>query len=198
MGGYSSGRYRVRNRAAIDGLIRLDIRVMRRRGFLQPGAIVSGSLSWNRAGTGEHTGSVSVSVNLADPQNGFLDINFRLDGDPRSQRVALATCPMRFGGSRYYFLCPRRSARCEVLPMLGGVFASRQAHRVTYQSQSNDQMSRLREKSWKLEKRLWPEGDRPRPRGANRARLLDTWERADTAFESLFASEIRRRWGHLL
>lgn len=34
-------------------------------------------------------------------------------------------------------------------------------------------------------------------RGRNRERLLDAWERADTAFESMFAATITRRWGHL-
>jgi hypothetical protein len=79
--------------------------------------------------------------------------------------------------------------------MIGGTFASREAHRVTYQSQSNDRLSRLRERSWKLEKRLWPEDGRRRPRGRNRERLLDAWERADSGFDSLFAVEIMRRWG---
>lgn len=34
MGGYSSGRYRERNRGTVDAAIRLDLRAMRRQGFL--------------------------------------------------------------------------------------------------------------------------------------------------------------------
>lgn len=195
MGGYSSGRYRTRNRAALDGLIRLDIRVLRRQGFLQPGAVTTGIQSWSWVGTGEETGRVGVTVNLANPEAGFIVVRFTLNGDPRVQEIDLASQPMRFGGRRYYFLCPRHQRRCEVLPMVGGVFASRQAHRVTYQSQSNDRLGRLRERSWKLEKRLWPKDGKRRPRGRNRQRLLDAWERADSGFEDLFAVEVFRKFG---
>jgi hypothetical protein len=88
---------------------------------------------------------------------------------------------MRYGGRRYYFLCPKHGRRCEVLPMVGGVFASRQAGRLTYQSQSADQIDK----------------GKPRPRGRNRERLVEAWSEADSAFENMFATTIMRRWGHL-
>lgn len=198
MGGYSSGRYRTRNRGNVDSLIRLDIRVMRRRGFLRPGGVTYGTLSWSWTATGETTGSVSVEVNLTEPDAGQVVVRFTLNGDPRQQEIALASAPMRFGGRRYYFICPRHHRRCEVMPMIGGVFASRQAHRLVYQSQSNDHLGRLREKSWKLEKRLWPVSGKRRPRGANRQRLLEAWERADSGFEDLFAAEVLRKFGRYM
>ena len=197
MGGYSSGRYRERNRGTVDAAIRLDLRAMRRQGFLVPGAVTSGVQRWTRTATGEETGSVSVTVNLADPNAGFVVVRFSLNGDPRVQEIPLASRSMRYGGRRYYFLCPKHGRRCEVLPSVGGVFASRQAQRLTYQSQSADQIDRMRDRAHRLEKRLWPDKGKPRPRGRNRERLLDAWERADTAFESMFAATITRRWGHL-
>ena len=195
MGGYSSGRYRERNRGTVDAAIRLDLRVMRRQGFLVPGGVTSGVQRWTRAG--EETGSVGVTVNLADPDAGFVVVRFSLNGDPRVQEIPLASRSMRYGGWRYYFLCPKHGRRCEVMPLVGGVFASRQAQRLTYQSQSADQIDRMRDRAHRLEKRLWPDKGKPRPRGRNRERLLDAWERADTAFESMFAATITRRWGHL-
>lgn len=87
--------------------------------------------------------------------------------------------------------------RCEVMPSVGGVFASRQAQRLTYQSQSADQIDRMRDRAHRLQKRLWPDKGKPRPRGRNRERLIDAWERANTAFESMFTATITRRWGHL-
>lgn len=195
MGGSSSGRYRERNRGTVDAAIRLDLRVMRRQGFLVPGGVTSGVQRWTRAG--EETGSVSVTVNLADPDAGFVVVRFSLNGDPRVQEIPLASRAMRYGGQRYYFLCPKHGRRCEVMPLGGGVFASRQAQRLTYQSQSADQIDRMRDRAHRLEKRLWPDKGKPRPRGRNRERLLDAWERADTAFESMFAATITRRWGHL-
>ena len=198
MGGYSSGRYRERNRGTVDAAIRLDLRVMRRQGFLVPGAVTSGIQRWTRVATGEESGSVRVSVNLSDPASGSLTVRFNLNGEPKVQTIDLVGVPMRYGGRRYYFICPRHGRRCEVLPSVGGVFASRQAQRLTYQSQSADQIDRMRDRAHRLEKRLWPDKGKPRPRGRNRERLLDAWERADTAFESLFAATVMHRWGHLL
>ena len=63
-------------------------------------------------------------------------VQFNLNGDPRVQEIQLESRPMRYGGRRYFFLCPKHGRRCEVLSMVGGVFASRQAGRLTYQSQS--------------------------------------------------------------
>ena len=150
-----------------------------------------------RVATGEETGSVGVTVNLADPDAGFVVVRFNLNGDPRVQEIQLESRPMRYGGRRYYFLCPKHGRRCEVLPMVGGVFASQQAGRLTYQSQSADQIDRMRDRAHKLEKRLWPDKGKPRPRGRNRERLVEAWSEADSAFENLFAAIIMRRWGHL-
>ena len=195
MGSYSSGRYRTRNRGTVDAAIRLDIRVLKRQGYLRPGAVTSGIQRWTWVATGEETGSVSVTVNLADPTEGFVEVRFKLNGDPRVQEIRLVSTPMRYGGRRYYFECPRQFRPCDVLPLVGGVFASRQAHRLTYSSQSLDRLGRLRERSWGLEKRLWPKDGKRRPRGRNRERLLEAWERADGAFEDLFAVEVARKFG---
>lgn len=147
--------------------------------------------------TGEESGSVGVTVNLANPDAGFVVVRFNLNGDPRVQEIQLESRPMRYGGRRYYFLCPKHGRRCEVLPMIGGVFASRQAGRLTYQSQSADQIDRMRDRAHRLEKRLWPDKGKPRPRGRNRERLVEAWSEADSAFENMFAATIMRRWGHL-
>lgn len=199
MGGISSGRYRERNRGTVDACIRLDVRALRRQGFLRPGAVVSGAQRWTWVATGEERGSVGLTVNLADPERGFVVVRFNLNGEPRVQEIDLVAQPMRYGGHRYYFRCPRHGRLCEVLPMVGGVFASRQAHRLSYQSQSLDQLGRLRERARSLERRLWPEkgSGKRRPRGRNRERLLDAWERAEAGFEDMFAVETLRRFGRL-
>ena len=199
MGGSNSGRYRTRNRGTVDASMRLDVRYLRRRGFLKPGAVTSGTLSWSYTGSGQERGSVAITVNLADPSGyGFVVVRFALDGEPRVQEIDLVSRPMRFGGRRYYFRCPKQRRLCEVLPMVGGVFASRQAQRMTYQSQSHTEIDRLRERSLNLEKRLWPKDGNRKPRGRNRERLVEAWVEADSGFEDLFAATIMRRWGKLL
>lgn len=198
MGGSSSGRYRERNRGTVEAAIRLDLRAMRRQGFLVPGGVTSGVQRWHWAATGQESGSVSVTVNLSDPVSGSLTVRFNLNGEPKVQTIDITSVPMRFGGRRYYFICPRRGTRCEVLPIAGGVFASRQALRLTYQSQSSDRVDRLRDRARKLEKRIWPDKGKSGPRGRNRERLVEAWIRADTAFEDMFAATVMRRWGRLL
>jgi hypothetical protein len=195
MGGHNSGRRRTSNHGAIEDMIRLDIRAMRRQGFLRPGAVTKGFQSWSYVATGEESGSVGVTVNLENPEFGLVTVRFLLNGEPRVQEISLESRRMRYGGWRYYFLCPHDQRRCEVMPMIGGVFASRQVHRVTYQSQSNDQVSRLREKASKLEKRLWAKDGKPKPRGARRERLIQAWDQTDSEFEARFAIEKLRRFG---
>ena len=197
MGGSSSGRYRTRNRGTVDAALWLDLRVMRRQGFLVPGAVVSGVQRWTRVATGKESGAVNVTVNLADPDAGFVVVRFNLNDQPKVQTIDLTSTAMRYGGQRYYFLCPKHGRRCEVLPMVDGVFASRQAGRLAYQSQSADQIDQIRDRARALEKRLWPDKGKPRPRGRNRERLVDAWIEANTAFENMFAATITRRWGHL-
>ena len=77
------------------------------------------------------------------------------------------------------------------------MFASRQAGRLTYQSQSADQVDRTRDRAHRLEKRLWPGKGKPKPRGWNRERLVEAWSEADNAYENRFVATIMRRWGRL-
>lgn len=100
---------------------------------------------------------------------------------------------MRFGGFHYYALCPQTLRRCQVLPVVGGVVACRQAHRLTYASQSMDRLDRARERMDRSEKRL---REKPR-RGRNRVMLTGKWIKASQDFESLFSTETMRRFGHL-
>ena len=79
-----------------------------------------------------------------------------------------------------------------------GRFASRQAQRLTYSTQSEDALDRLRRARDKAEARAWGKDGQPRPRGANRERLLQRWNELDEAWEDLFGATLSRRWGHLL
>ena len=197
MGGYNSGRHRERNRGAVNSAIRLNIRALRRQGFLRPGEVTSGLWGWTRTATGEETASVSFTVDLT-ADSGTLLLRFILNGEPTTQEIEIVGSPMRYGGQRYYFRCPSQGRQCEILPMIDGVFASRQAHRLTFQSQSSTEIDRMQARARMLKERLWPENGSRRPRGKNRERLLDAWEKAETAFEDIFVATVMRRWGSAL
>jgi hypothetical protein len=195
MGGYSSGRYRTRNRGTVDAALRLDIRVMRRQGFLSVGSMNSGVQRWSRVATGEETGSVSVCMDLIKLEGGQLTVDFKCNGERKTQIIQLERVPMRFGGWRFYFLCPLSGCRCEVLPFAKGIFASRRALRFAYQSQSEDRLGRLRDKARRLERQLWPKNGKGRPRGRRRRELVEAWAAADQAFDGAFARMAMSRFG---
>jgi hypothetical protein len=195
MGNCNSGRRRSRNRGMMEDVIRLDIRVMRRQGLFVAGLTTHGDQRWNWKGTGESAGAVSVAVDLEDHDAPHVVLRFSLDGAAQMQVIRLASRQMPYGGRRYYFLCPKLGRRCEVLPMIGGVFASRQAHRLTYRTQSIAPVDRLRARAQKLESRLWPGKGKPgRVRGRNRERLLAVWGRAELALDTMFDTMIAGLW----
>jgi hypothetical protein len=190
MGGISSGRYRTRNRGAVEATCRIDLRFLRKLGALKEGHRTTGTLSWNRGGT--PSGSMGYTV-VMDPDDRRLILSYSTGGEARTVTVQLEAVPMRFGGFRYYALCPRTLRRCQVLPVVGGVVACRQAHRLTYASQSMDQVDRTRRRMDRCEKRLH---EKPR-RGQNRERLTDALINATDRFERVANAHMTRRWGHL-
>ena len=196
MGGHSSGRYRTRNRGSIEQSLRLDLTRLRRMGFVQPGCIVSGPQRWTRGG--EAAGSISLKVDLSSLDDAHAILTYNANDVPKVQRVQLAVAPCRFGGHRFFWVCPVTGRRCTVLTYAVGRFASRQAQRLTYATQSADALDQLQLARDKAQARIFGEGGHPRPRGANRERLLQRWIELETAWEDLFAATVRRRWGNLL
>ena len=196
MGGHSSGRYRTRNRGAVEQSLRIDMRQLRRAGFIRPGARVSGTWSWSRAG--ERTGAIGFTVDLTDPDNGLVELDYTFNGERRLRMVDIEAAPCRYGGRRFYFRCPRTGRRCELLCCIGGEFASRQHHRLTYFSQSETPLDRLQRAKRKAEERATGTNGHPRPRGENRQRLFERWSDLEDAFLTNFAAETTRRFGKWL
>ena len=114
MGGYSSGRYRTRNRGTVEETLRLDMPMLRRLGFLRPGAIATGPVNWTCRG--ERSGSIKLAVDLSSLDDAHAILTYAADGDPKVQRVQIVAEPCRFGGYRFYWLCPVMTwRRCTVL-----------------------------------------------------------------------------------
>ena len=192
-GSHMSGRHRTRNQGACERASRLDMRAIRRLGFLKAGAGVSGHIGWTLRG--EPSGMVALTVALTSPTEGLATVRWVSGGQPdaKPQAIAIVGLPCRFGGYRYYFLSGGR--RCEVLYSGGRGFASRQHHRLSYASQTMGFLDRLRTKRDDAKARAFGEGLHPRPRGANRERLVAVWRAADTAYVAAFAAEGMRRFG---
>lgn len=183
MGSFSSGRYRTVNRGCIEDTWRIDIRQLRRDGFVREGTVQSCSTQWSRHGVG--TASALLSIDLSNVACGALSIFYLHDGPPVSQTVQIASEPCRYGGHRFHFLCPVTGARVDVLALMGGQFVSRHAARLTYSSQSETKLYRLFRALGKAEARACGGDGFPRPRGRNRERQRERWWALEDAVEDL-------------
>lgn len=191
-GGMRCGAGRPGYRAKAEHLCRVDVREWARRGYLRgPSAF---SWSWHRGD--ETAGSIGVSVH--GPAALTLRYTFGTGtgtgNDKRdvAERVAIVTTACAYGGTRQWFACPRCAQRVAVLYLRGGYFACRVCKRVSYNSQSDDELDRLWRRQHKIEKRLgdhWrrPKGMRRRTYDRLFAELLACEEQRDAAFAILAA-----------
>lgn len=190
MGSYASGRYRTRNRGAVEGTLQLDIRVLRRKGFVRPGQATSGTMTWSR--NGRPQSSIRLTMDLVNPDAGLARLCYTVGGEDRSQTIVINSQPCRFGGRRFYFRCPHYHDRVLVLCFVHGHFASRDYHRLAYRSQSEDGLGRAHRARSKAEARVLGTDGNPRPRGHNRERLLTRWEDAEERLDAEIAYSAAR------
>jgi hypothetical protein len=157
MGGWGSGRYGFGSSAATNEVNRVDIRYLRKRGWLYPGA--RGSLSWSCGG--EPAGNVCYSI-TGDAFT--LDYKVRQcggDWEPITLHVPMTTTPCRYGGQRYYFQCRGLGCgrRCEVLYSAGKYFVCRKCAGLLYSSQKGCPIDRAIAAKHKLGKQIFEDYD---------------------------------------
>lgn len=191
MGGYGSGRIRTRNRAAVEQSLRVRISEFRRQGFIQPGARTAGIWSWG----GVSSGAIGFAIDLANLDDAYAELGFTCGGAHYHQRIEIEATRCRFGGRRFYFICPWTGRRCEILCCVDGVFASREFHRLAYACQSEDRLNRLYRGRAKAEMRVLSGEGKPRPRGPNRERKYARLRAYEDAADALFASQYGQRFG---
>ncbi|MDT8067191.1 MAG: hypothetical protein ROO76_03395 [Terriglobia bacterium] len=110
--------------------VALDVRWLRRQGYLRPGW--SGSVNWSRGG--ERFAFIYLS---ASPDAVTLRYKTRRGlGEWQEKRypVAVEWVPCRYGGKRAWFRCPA-CGRCAAILYGAGVFACRQCLHLTYPCQ---------------------------------------------------------------
>jgi hypothetical protein len=174
------------------------MRALRRLGFVRAGECIIDTLRWSNGGLGVAT--ARVRVDLSDIDSATLTIRAQTHCGAIKQRVAVVATACRFGGHRFYFLCPDDGHRCEVLYLVGGRFASRRSHGLSYTVQGMDRLARVRRRRRKLRHRLNGHGLSPRPRGSKRyilaERLHATIEEERTlrteGLRSMLEADVRR------
>lgn len=140
MGGRGSGTWtRLDTRTTLAEVHRLDVRWLKRHGYLQPGVVAP--LTWH-CGDRE-SGSITLLCH-----GDALTLTYRYrrsDGDwqDMTQPVALDHTPCRYGGVRPWFCCPRCQRRVAVLALYRTGFWCRHCHRLPYASQQEGLIDRL-------------------------------------------------------
>lgn len=175
MGGTGSGNWtRLDTRTTLAEVHRLDVRWLKRQGYLQPGVIAP--VTWQREG--RESGSITL---LCDGTALTLRYRYRAsegDWQDMTQPVALDWTPCRYGGMRPWFLCPRCSRRVAVLALYRTGFWCRHCHRLPYASQHEALIDRLWSQIRKLGQSVGAKSDElpwtwRKPRGMH----WDTFER---------------------
>ena len=161
MGGLGSGRWYYGGAGGAGGKDtaedhhRIDIRWLKKRGYLLPGSF--GTLSWSTTwGSGEtrQTGSINYRV---ETDRMILTYRYRVNGgewQDVEQVVRFDRTPCNYGGSRKWFLCPSCSKRVAVLYDAGKYFLCRHCHDLCYTSQQESETDRMMRKQRKIRKSL--------------------------------------------
>ena len=122
---------RHRLRVCLQDGLKLNLNLLIRQGTVRPGLSTGPSpIQWSRSGA-----VAVITANLCDPETGWL----RCRTEHADQLIPLGSCPRRFGGRQWYFVCPVTNKRASVFwrPPGAKEFRSRQAwgEKVAYRSQ---------------------------------------------------------------
>lgn len=191
MGDINSGRQRSVHRGAVERFPVIDLRVLTRARLLKPGECTYDTLRWRNQDLEALEVRIFVDLSEAD------DAAIRIAGNVPEQRAAIECVPCPYGGYRCYFLCPLTGMRCEQLFLVQGIFASRKAHRLTYASQSEDDLSRARRKVRKLHRQLEGDTRYARPRGRNRYAKVQELKQAKCDAQSLYRDRLSTMVGDI-
>ena len=156
MGGFGSGRYyRGSGRVTTEETKRIDIRFLKKQGYLRPG--VTGSLSWNCGG--EPSGNIRYNM-FSDKM--ILKYSYRQYGDdewqPVEQTIIFSYSRCNYGGERKWFICPNCRTRVAVLYSADVLFLCRHCYQLPYASQGEGYFDRMERKANKIGLKLDPDG----------------------------------------
>jgi len=141
MGGIGSGGHRSTCVGNVEDALALDIRALRRLRLIRPGECVIDTICWSIGGLGAFRARLRIDLSDIE-RGGTMTIIGDIPGGTVSQHIAINGVASSFGGHRCYFLCPVTGGRCEILYFVGGRFASRSAHGLSYEVQNMTDLSR--------------------------------------------------------
>lgn len=113
----------------------------------------SGSWGWWR--DGERRASIRYHIHRESEASARMTLRYSKDGEPVDYSFRLVGEPCRFGGLRWFALCPRTGRKVAKLTMPPGArhFYARQAWRIAYRSQNMS--AGLERLSYRRDRYLW-------------------------------------------
>lgn len=170
MGGRGSGSwYRYSKKTYLDECRCLDINRMVKTAAIPEHGWRSGSWIWTDSETGEKKASIGYEANTAAQGGAYLRLHYTLTdrGEKVDYKIRLESTQPRYGGKRFWFICPSTGRRVTklYLPFGGTYFASRHAYRLSYASQSEGAGDRAIRRKWKLQNKVGGYDFPHRPKG---------------------------------
>src|SRR5262245_3485964 len=152
MGGLGSGNwYRWGpKRRCVEHCYSLDMAFLLWKGWLKPGAVTTGTVSWTYGDT-LNASQITLTVDLSDLATACVRVSYTLSGESVAYSIRLTSSRPQYGGTRWWFVCPLvvRQVPCgrrvRKLYRAGQYFGCRQCYGLTYNSrQEHDaRVSRL-------------------------------------------------------
>jgi len=150
MGGRGSGNWCRDSKSTTGSQHRIDMRWLKKQGYLRPGN--AGSLSWSRGD--EQTGSIGFRM-----EHDSMVLNYRHrphggEWEDVKQTISFDRTSCNYGGFRTWFKCPRCWQRVVLLYGAGKYFFCRHCYNLTYESQQVLRCDRLMMKARAIRKRV--------------------------------------------
>ncbi len=175
------------NRSTVDASLSMTVYALLRYAGIRRGQDGGSWMRWYRQPTGDTVGSIGFRIATSDPNAAHVRLIYRANDTPVDDRIPLVRTPCRFGGWRWWFICPYLGCRVGKLHLPSGTsrFASRRAWPLAYQSSRDDALQCAHSALRQLYGRLgaeYPSGELRRPKGmhaATYAQLLEAIERGE-------------------
>lgn len=147
MGGLGSGKWiRANSKKTVESQNQLDIRWLRKQGYLKTG--ISGKLSW----IFENETAGAIEYFVKSDRIILLYNYYKKSGvkETVEQHLLLSETRCNYGGSRFFFICPCCLRKADLLYGADKYFLCRRCYKLTYSSQQENVKKRMMRKAREL------------------------------------------------
>src|SRR4051794_18785940 len=124
-------------RPVVEDGLRLTVHAVVKASGAGPMMRRHGTSSWAWEGEAKPCSSIGWTISIDDDQSGILWLRYQSNGTVRHEMFILVSTPCRYGGRRWFALCPQTGNRVSMLHSFGSRgFLSRTAHKAVYRCQN--------------------------------------------------------------